>query len=86
MAKKTKKKRSKTIDKPAVTGGRERLKKFLRSSGGIWLGSVLLVAFLLSFNALIAWDKLEIFLGLTAFELIVAAIVIWVILLRQRAE
>ena len=82
MANKSNKKRSKTT----TNGGADRLKSFMRSPSGIWIGTILLIAILLSFNALVAGGSLEIFLGLNALEMIIAAIVIWLILLRRRTE
>lgn len=86
MTGKPKTKRLKARSKLVTTNGSERFKLFLRSPVGIWVGAILLVAILLSLNALIAGNRLEVFLGLNAFEIIVAAIIIWVILLRRRTE
>ncbi|NLC40772.1 MAG: hypothetical protein GX763_07650 [Clostridiaceae bacterium] len=63
-----------------------RFRSFMRNPAGIWTAVILSAALLLILNSLIAGKSLEIFLGLTAFEMLVSAAVIWVILLRRRTK
>ncbi|NLV98744.1 MAG: hypothetical protein GX034_03000 [Clostridiaceae bacterium] len=81
MASKSGTKRSK-----AKNSGRERFKSFMSSPAGIWIAAILSVALLLTINALIAGNSLDLFLGLTAFVIIAATVVVWVILLHRRTK
>lgn len=81
MASKNKTKKSK-----AKNTGAGRFRAFMQNPAGIWAAVILASALLLTLNTLIAGESLEIFLGLTAFEMIVSAAVVWVILLRRRTK
>ncbi|NLC89622.1 MAG: hypothetical protein GX681_06120 [Clostridiaceae bacterium] len=78
--------KSKTKKTQTRNDGKERFKSFMRTPAGIWIAGILSVAFLLTLNTLIAGNSLDTFLGLTAFAIIAATVVIWVILLRRRSK
>ena len=75
MAAKAKKKKSTARTKVVTKSGRDHFRSFMSTTVGHCVGV---------FNALVAGSSLEIFLGLTAAEIIIAAIVIWIIILRRR--
>mgnify|MGYP006980733133 FL=1 len=84
MAAKAKKKKSTARTKVVTKSGKDHFRSFMSTTVGHCVGVVFSAALLLVFNALVAGSSLEIFLGLTAAEIIIAAIVIWIIILRRR--